>query len=608
MCFIRFLELLLWNFSDKRDLSLEILFEYALYFDFLTVTSICIYASPLFIAEQLIKKDSVLLSRFLFLTITITHIILTIFYFESSYLLGNEIVRYSFEQAWFITSSAINTTSLLFCVALIVLIYFFNKKAFGLKLPMIINTIAVLLPIVLFFVTIKNYDHLINSKDPKYFVNRQDYFQANNKLVFLTHSNLNLFSPPTYDELDKIESYPFLKNSSKSCSLCMSFKDSITKPNIVIILTESLSSSFSGKTNYLGSFTPFLDSLSKQSLYWPNCLSATERTYGAIPAILSSCANGTKQGMVRRRNVGDISYPYHKSIIELLSSNGYETAFGYSGKSDFDEMNSYLHQKGIENIYDLTQLEKNDIPHEEQYAWGMGDTHVFNESIKRVKEYKNPFFELLLTTAIHSPFDQGEKYLSFVDTTSLPKNIMSSVLFSDQSIKEYLNRFSKLKKFKNTIFIIVGDHNVGDLPLKNEIETFRVPLLIYSKLLKRTGYVTSITSHKAIYPALTSLLENKCNINVTWPRTYVVKDLPADTVFKTDLQTSLCLYHEQEQTNLIMGKYILRGREASEIINEQLNLKPVTDKKIIDSLCAYKRLLILQDYKCELEGYQIPKD
>ena len=83
--------------------------------------------------------------------------------------------------------------------------------------------------------------------------------------------------------------YPLMQKQSKS-SLSPFFisHSQPVKPNIVIIICESLSNSVSGKYGNYISITPFVDSLASQSLYWPNAVSSSERTFGVLPSVLSS--------------------------------------------------------------------------------------------------------------------------------------------------------------------------------------------------------------------------------------------------------------------------------------------------------------------------------
>ena len=95
-------------------------------------------------------------------------------------------------------------------------------------------------------------------------------------------------------------------------------------PNIVFVIMESLSSAFCGSNAYLGSFTPFLDSLINESLYWRNFLSTSERTFNAFPSILGSLPYGEKGFMQLIQNDFAVN---HTSLIQWLSQYGYSSHF-----------------------------------------------------------------------------------------------------------------------------------------------------------------------------------------------------------------------------------------------------------------------------------------
>ena len=109
------------------------------------------------------------------------------------------------------------------------------------------------------------------------------------------------------------------------------FNESTKKPNIVIIVVESLGADIFGVNEHSYTFTPFLDSLSRHSLLWTNCLSTTPRSFGAIPAITGSVPHGPKGFQF-----GNI--PEHNSLYSILKDNDYETAAFYAGNFSFDKV------------------------------------------------------------------------------------------------------------------------------------------------------------------------------------------------------------------------------------------------------------------------------
>ena len=95
---------------------------------------------------------------------------------------------------------------------------------------------------------------------------------------------------PEYEFVDY--HYPFLHKEETPDVISNYIEKSGSKPNIIIIIVEGLCNYISGKNSTIASATPFLDSLSEHSLVWENCLSTSERTFGALPSILGALPFG----------------------------------------------------------------------------------------------------------------------------------------------------------------------------------------------------------------------------------------------------------------------------------------------------------------------------
>src|SRR6185295_17368323 len=110
-----------------------------------------------------------------------------------------------------------------------------------------------------------------------FFPNEEDAGDyAQNAIAYLGNK------PATFKYIDE-KNYPFLHTVDSSVDvLSPFFTKSETPPNIVILLVEGLGRAFTNKGAYLGNFTPFIDSLSSQSLYWENFLSEGGRTFAVL--------------------------------------------------------------------------------------------------------------------------------------------------------------------------------------------------------------------------------------------------------------------------------------------------------------------------------------
>lgn len=293
-------------------------------------------------------------------------------------------------------------------------------------------------------------------------------------------------------------------------------------PNIVLIFSEGLSSSFSGEGAYYGNHTPHLDSLYKKGLYWPNAVSNSDRTHGIFANMLASMPHGFIRGALNYRGE---KYPEHLSIPKYLIRNGYDAAFVYGGWTDFDNYGPYLHMNHVEKIYGENFF-KNDY-HTAAYkegtthTWGIPDITLFDLyfNLKPEHQLKSPFLSIVLSQSLHSPFKvpDHDKYLTIakkrfdkVNTDKAfferHKDHWTTIAYIDEAIGDFMNTYKAQPEYENTIFIITGDHNFFGLPLINDLDVHNVPLVIYSPKLKKPMKFQDIVAHTDIPASLIKLV------------------------------------------------------------------------------------------------------
>jgi len=326
--------------------------------------------------------------------------------------------------------------------------------------------------------------------------------------------------------------YPFLHYENTPDVLSNFFDLKEEKPNLVFIICEALSSCFSGDNKIFGSFTPFLDSLAGQSLYWPNFISTATRTFNVLPAMFGSLPPGD---LNYHDAISMLKFPYHLSLIRYLEKSGYYTSFFYGGDPSFNNMASFLKRqstdyfmKGLGPKYKILELNQGG------YSWGYSDSDLFERSFEVMDSVKrSPRLDIYLTLSLHVPFlipDQ-EYYLRQFDKIMKKadpglkreksdmekyRNIFATILYTDHSLQEFMKRYSKRPEFSNTIFIITGDHAMSDLNLFrfSSLERYHVPLIIYSPMLKRKSVFHSVSSHLDITPTILAMLHKKYAIEI----------------------------------------------------------------------------------------------
>lgn len=392
--------------------------------------------------------------------------------------------------------------------------------------------------------------------------------------------------------------YPFFRKEETPDVLSNFFNiDPETPPNIVFIQVEGLGRAYSGPNAYLGSFTPFLDALAHRSLYFENFLASQGRTFAALPSILGSLPFG-KKGFLDL----DKRMPKHLSLPQILKYNGYGTRF-YSGFDlTFDNEDEFVKRQGTDIVITENEFEHSFVkspPESGGFTWGYADMDLMKKTIQtEVKNQNEPFLTYIQTVSMHTPytipgqqkyFEKFEKRLdelgfdkSKKDSYRQYKDIYSTILYGDDAIKYFIGEYSKLPSFKNTIFVITGDHRLPEIPMTTKIERYHVPLIIYSPMLKRKANIRSVSSHFDITPSLLAFLGQNYKLNVPSSVSWVGAGLDTVRSFRNVHKYPL-KQTKNDLHNFISGKYFLDLDNVYEV-NDNMQLIPLDDRARLNEL------------------------
>lgn len=386
------------------------------------------------------------------------------------------------------------------------------------------------------------------------------------------------------------------------------FVSSSETPNIVVFVVESLGSDIYGNNPDSVSFTPFLQELSEKSLVWNNCLSTTPRSFGAIPAITGSLPYGMKGFQYGKM-------PNHNSLFTILKNNGYQSSVFYASDLNFDKVSNYLRKQKIDVIPQFYTMYRQDSSYKEykkgvgevsgKDGWGYKDSELFEKSFDYVqkRESQKPFVDLYITITMHENLELVDRDLrdyyykkadSLLSTMSNPfkcsVGVLASTLYTDDALKKIMERYSRLENYKNTIFVITGDHSLN-LQRTNPLDPYRVPLIIYSSLLREHTCFNSIVSHNAITPSLLSLLMNNFAISKSTTIHCVSDGLDTTHEFSSSLKSYFLPYNRKIRDGVFGEYYISLKSKQPEVykIDSSLSLKRIDDAAIADKL--YQQLL-----------------
>ena len=300
--------------------------------------------------------------------------------------------------------------------------------------------------------------------------------------------------------------YPMEFVDDTKDNLSQFFNDSNVSPNIVIVVVESLGSEWMGTNRADVPVMPFVDSLSRQSLYWENCLSTTPRSFGVVPSLTGSVPCG-----VRGYQFGNM--PQTNSLISILKSNGYETNAFYAGQFYFDCVAEYLISQEIDFMSDFYSDFEAENDNNKGGFWGYHDGIMFDKSMQVLEGKNSPMMNLFVTISTHD--DVKEDNPIFADAIkkvdeigNLDRKKAAMYVYADDCLRKFFADYSRRDDYENTIFVVTGDHSSG-FYLKSDLSRYHVPLIIYSPLLKEPKKFKNIVTHNDLAPSLVTLMRNK---------------------------------------------------------------------------------------------------
>lgn len=325
-----------------------------------------------------------------------------------------------------------------------------EKLNFGswLKIPIfLLLTIALLIPVRGGFQTIPVNQSNVYFSD-KMFANHAAVNFMWNFFNTLTHETDGKNPYTFFDDETALE----IINKTRNKLLYSTTKDSIlttSKPNVILILWESLPAKIVGSLGGEANVTPNLNRLSKEGILFTNFYGNGDRTDKGIPAILSGYYPLPFKRIMRMPNKTR-SLPMLPKKMEDL---GYKTSFYYGGDLNFGNMNTYLRNAGITDFIDGSAFDKKDW----NSKWGAYDDVFMKRFAKDLStKQKEPFFKIALTLTSHEPYEIKGEYVFGNDTED--NKFRSAHHYTDQVIGDFITFAKQQDWYKNTLIVIMADH------------------------------------------------------------------------------------------------------------------------------------------------------
>lgn len=286
------------------------------------------------------------------------------------------------------------------------------------------------------------------------------------------------------------------------------FSASVTPQNVVIIILESFGKEYMGYKNPYKGYTPFLDSLSKSSLFMENCFANGRESIIAMPAITAAIPQLIEEPFITS------SYQSNKfaGLGSIVKKYGYVSSFFHGARNGSMGFEGFSQLAGFDKYYGLNQYPKAKMATDFDKNWGIFDEPYLQYFATELSKEIKPFVGCIFTLSSHHPYPIPAQYKG-----KFPKGkaeIHESLGYTDLALKHFFETAAKQPWYKNTLFVITADHTQFNTEKKYATPTgaYSVPFISYhpnkqtlTELKNKTDSL-KICQHTDILPSILDFL------------------------------------------------------------------------------------------------------
>jgi phosphoglycerol transferase MdoB-like AlkP superfamily enzyme len=222
----------------------------------------------------------------------------------------------------------------------------------------------------------------------------------------------------------------------------------VARPNVILIIWESLTAKVVGRLGGVAGVTPMLDSLSHEGILFDSLYASGDRSAQGLVAILS--------GFPTLPHVQIMNTPKKAAELPALSRDfgeaGYTTSFYYGGELAFANIKAYLINARFGRIIGEDAFARSD----RNSKWGAHDHVVLGRLLSDVPALPRPFFTTIFTLSSHEPFEipTAPRFPG----SDVESEFLSAHAYTDRSVGDFLRAAEREPWWDSTLVVIVGDH------------------------------------------------------------------------------------------------------------------------------------------------------
>lgn len=247
--------------------------------------------------------------------------------------------------------------------------------------------------------------------------------------------------------------------------------------NVVVILLESFAGHFVGALGNQDGITPNFDRLAGEGLLFSRFFANGTHTHQGMFATMACFPNLPGFEYLMQTPEGGHQF---SGLPQLLSARGYDDLYVYNGDFAWDNQAGFFGNQGMTRF-----IGRNDYrdPLVQDPTWGVSDQDMFDRAAEELQKMapNRPFYALLQSLSNHTPYALPETLpVERVTGHGSLDEHLTAMRYSDWALGRFFEKARRSPYYKDTLFVIVGDHGFGASEQLTEMDLFRfhVPLLL----------------------------------------------------------------------------------------------------------------------------------
>ncbi len=379
------------------------------------------------------------------------------------------------------------------------------------------------------------------------------------------------------------------------------------KKNLVFIILESTrydATSLGGQYNT----TPYLATLAKKSFTSKHSYAVVPHTSKALVSILCGIYSIPKPAPIE---AGKGKMPV-KCLPNLLKSQNYKSVFFQTATAKFEKRAGLINNMGFDDFYSGDNINKKGF--DKVNYFGVEDKALLPVSEKWLLSHRKnnkdePFIASYLTLTSHHKYDVPRNMKTRNHITSGPRKhkhfnkYLNTLSYVDGFLKSLINQYKLLGLYKNTIFVIVGDHGEGfrehgrkqhDTVIYNE--GLHVPLIIHAGDKSITGEFNQVNNQLDILPTALNALDFQLQGGGYTGQNLLSETFSSNPVYSRCWRANICMSMIEDN-----WKYIYHfGSKKEELFNlkndslereNQSKKEPLRRKQMKQKLLEWRKKL-----------------